>query len=477
MIGAKNITKTTEQSDAWMRRAQQSLDQWAAHPDEQRRALAALDVWLALRRAMGDNVDQRTPEWYARRGKSVGGSQLGKLAGLSKWGGPWQTVEDLAKAQGWGGGAYRGWLPAAAWGTLLEPLSPLLLAALGAVCREPGARWGRVRGHSNSPDGVAWLELGRLGRLVRSVTTADGEWVPTPEGLDPDDPRNGGALRVLEYKSAYSRVLDDRPSAEHMAQLHGGLDAVPLAKDGLLLNTVARRCELRQWRMVPGFVAMPEALAAVVFHFGPPNGGGLSKSPDLWPQSPAGGAEGYPPITGGRSPKCADLFAFVKDIMREPNESEQYAAARLRLLWLRDRLRGTVLDLGTVTPDVVSEVVWMTQHRILWPAFVARFPDRVASGTARLEALSEAGVGWSSAVAVMPIKMMVIEGHVTDRQSESTTEKLRPRIWGALDCAAQLVGGADPDEVRDLFGQYTAGAKEPPPPPLLSSARFLHEKE
>ena len=459
-----------------------------AEENEKRRALKALDVWLDLRKQRGDNVDQRTPGWYARRGRSVGGSQLGKLAGFSKWGGPWQTVEDLAKERGWNGGAFRGWMPATAWGTLLEPLSPLLLAELGAVCRETGALWGRIPGHSNSPDGVAWLELGRLGKLIRSVTDARGKWRPT-DGLDENDPRRKGALRVLEYKSAYSRVLTGEPSAEHMAQLHGGLDAVPLAKDGLLLNTVARRCPLRQWKAAPGFVAEsmkkgqteaypsqdapPEALAAVVFHFGPRKGKGLRAPPPTWPRGPAGGEEGYPPAEAMRSPMCADLFAFVEDAKRESTEEEKYSASRLRLLWLRSLNGGNLYDLGTAPADVVGEVVWMAQNRMLWTEFVARFPDRAGTSQERMEALCDAGIDRSSAAAVLPIKIMVIEGHVTDRQKESTTEALRPRVWGALDCAGRLVRGESPAEVHELFKEYLSGEAEAPAPALSASARCL----
>lgn len=481
----------------WWARARRSVREWQRSKGadrEKARALAALDVWLVARAEAGDNVTQRTAPWYERRHAAVGGSQLGRLRGLSKWGPPWQTVEDLA---GEGGG--RRWMAAAAWGTILEPLSTMILEALGAECRETGALWGRVPGHSNSPDGVAWLEAGRLGRFLRTVTDAEGVCHEVPGGLAADDPRAAGALRLLEFKSAFSRVLEGAapPCAEHMTQLAAGLDTVPFARDGLLLNTVSRRCRLRDWRVAPGFnpqsiagrdetypsqAAMPEALGVVVFHFGPPGGKGLSGAPASWPRAEGGKKGGYPPLPeDASSPMRRDPFYFKKSVWEPLTMADRYSASRLRLIWLRTLASG-VLDLGEATPQVASEVIWMAQNGLLWMSYacvVVADPESdddplELPATQRLELLASAGASEATAVAVLPVKVLVIEGHLADRPARSVTEEMRPRIWAAIECARALREGAPRDEVRERFEDYLSGRASPPHPPLVAAARLLH---
>lgn len=464
------------------------------------RALAALDTWLALRARAGDNVEQRSPAWYARRGFTVGGSQLGALAGVGSWGKtPWSVAVSTAVARGWEHPdadqrqkyQRREHIPAAMWGTALEEFSVLLLRALGATVREAGALWGAVPGHSNSPDGVAWLDPAALGRYLVTESDAAGRWRPAAQ------PPPAG-LHLLEFKSYYSQQLGKPPSAEHREQVYGGLDTVPHARAGLLLNTVSRRCGFDQWRAEPGYnpqptgrrpredyppqSAEPEALGLIAFHFGPLGGPGLAPPPGEWPRGR--GPTGYPPLSPGTTtPTGADLFHFLGAQQAAPSEAQCYTAARLRLMWLRAQGAGAPLDLGTADPGLVNEVFWMAEKGLLWarhalvlatdprdPAGARRAPVRaLAKAVARVEFHS------GSTVAVLPVKILGVEAHYFARPTAAQwdgaprAEAMRRRVWAALEAADSLVSGGDEGDAESAFSAALAGERAPPPPLALAN--------
>lgn len=445
--------------------------------------LKHVDHWLTLRGYAGDNVEQRTPPWYSRRRVSVGGSQLGKLAGHGKYGGPWDVAVDIS------GKRSRFWSIACAWGEMAEPISVQILERLGGEVRECGSLWGEVPGHSNSVDGLGLLRPGSLARYLDGALLGCGAYDAGAKH------RVGGAaeIMVLEFKSYFSRRISPKIDMEHVCQIQGGLDTVHAARRGLLMNTVTRRCCLEDWGYTPKFnrepLAMygrgppkpidypaasvmtgdgpsatppPQALAMIVFHRVPP-----AALPEL--------------DDDAVSPLFGDPFGFVPDD-EELTPKDRQAAGRILLMKLANHRRGELIEVGSEPRPVVEEVLWQFTSNLL----EARYATHVAHSDesnctagdlsrkkdARkflAKTLDDLGANEDTAVAVMPLKVFTIQMHLVDRpwpeqfNGASFTRSLKRAIDIAIWCGARLRQGDDPDEVRAWHDRARTDAALPVP--------------
>jgi hypothetical protein len=437
-------------------------------------ALKYVDHWLTLRGLIGDNVEQRTAPWYKRRGYSVGGSQLGKLAGHGKYGGPWDVAVDIS------GKRPRFWSVACAWGEMAEPISVQILEQLGGEVRECGSLWGMVPGHSNSVDGIGLLRPDSLAAYLDGRLLGSGEY-------DRDANLRGSAaeVMVLEFKSYFSRHISPKIDMEHVCQIKGGLDTVHAAARGLLMNTVTRRCRLRDWDHTPAFnreplatprgkapklidypaasvmtghgpseVPPPQALAMVVFH---------RVAPDALPELDDDAA----------SPLFGDPFAFLP-YDEELTPKNKQAAARIVLMKLMNHRRGELIEVGAEPCQVVAEVLWQFTSKILEARYATRVagpnPARVTRKSVAAT-LDDLGANEPTAVAVMPLKVFTIQMHLVDRpwpkkpNGDTFTQELKRAIDIAIWCGARLRRGDEADEVR-AWHDYARSDEAVPVPAL-----------
>lgn len=457
------------------------------------------DFWLSLREAEGDNVDQRTDAWYARRKYSVGGSQLGQLRGVGKYGKPWDVAVAI------GGDAPRWWSAACAWGEMAEPISVQILELLGVETRMCGSLWGCARGHSNSVDGVGLLDPAQVEEFVDGRLCGDGQFAP-PAAAAARAAAEAAvlpmpAIYVLEFKSYFSRSISPTLDREHTCQVLGGLDTIQAARAGMLMNTVTRRCKLSHWDYTPKFNrenlnntwgkpidypappkdgrgTLPVALALVAFHVAP-------RMPEL--------------DDDAQSPMFGDPFEqYPPD--KELTPQNRRAAAAWMLTQLRQRLRtDRVPDAGDVDARTARELLWQYTSRILEARYVTRLArderpavevtnptgahfrrgrnavtpnfreTRRITVDSMAEMLHEVGCDDDTVVAVMPLKVFYVQMFMIDRPLPSTltaptfTQEMQRDIDIAIEAGRRLREGEDPDEVREWHDAARADESVPVP--------------
>lgn len=415
---------------------------------------------LALRTFLGDNIPQRTPAWYARRGHCVGGSQSGQIVPVTALGVPLAanirtlsairtSAESLCKArrelrmravalahdeplpQSW-------WNVPVVWGTVLEPLTEELVAVCGALAppavamQSCGSVLGQAPCTAFSADGVGVIDWGYWRRFAP---------VPDP---GPATPR----LTLLEYKNPWSTALPDKPQWGYEAQILAGLAAFPDVQGGMLLQAMWRRapsralvcpreCNLatdRGTHLHPGSGPAPDerrrrtrcpglVLAAVPAY-------GWTEV--AFRVAPAGRVHAL----SMRSPLQGSLYTWTsEDEPRTPADQRKMTRGCLRALRLaaaefpveipqglagRGSLKAHaaqgVLDIGAAPHVMLAEVLWLCSEGVLVPVYspLRWYARGAAMAPVRGKKFSSLPGETGAVVAVLPLKLFDLRTHFVD---------------------------------------------------------------
>ena len=190
---------------------------------------------------------QRGADWYASMGTTVGGSEVAALLGLNPYSGFYDVVRSkLAILDGrsdWGGGGPPCW-----WGVLFEDVIALYVAAdLGAPILGDDICVQKMPGHRNSPDGFI---VARFTLQAAAPALAAQAQAPVPEAklwtTDMPAADTESEIVLLEFKCPYSRAPTKSPTVpkQYRPQLWSGLMVTPVARRGLFVDAVFRKCAL-----------------------------------------------------------------------------------------------------------------------------------------------------------------------------------------------------------------------------------------
>ena len=195
------------------------------------RALAALTA----------SVTQRSPEWVRYRKHRIGGSEIGAVLGAN----PYSRYHNVVAAK-LGIAPFRG-NAACWWGTFFEPVIERIAAIdlgthlFGTDVIVPAPAGSVLENyHSNSPDGLC---------VVRAFLGAGGRWEVVFTDPASQAKAAGKDVRqfvaLLEFKCPQARTPTHTVPKHYRAQVLSGLALLPFASFGLYVDTVFRKCGLR----------------------------------------------------------------------------------------------------------------------------------------------------------------------------------------------------------------------------------------
>lgn len=151
---------------------------------------------------------QRSKQWLEDRKYSIGGSEMGVIAGVN----PYKNIRELIEGH-LGMTSFTGNINTY-WGSIIEDLvTKLLEEKWNCKIHETGSLPGSIKYQKYSPDGLVYLDF-----------------------MD--------KIALIEIKSAARRTVNGRIPAMYKPQVYTGLDTVPIADIGLFVDAMFRRCSI-----------------------------------------------------------------------------------------------------------------------------------------------------------------------------------------------------------------------------------------
>lgn len=422
---------------------------------------------LRLRSLLGDNIEQRTPLWYKRRGYTVGGSQAGNL--IPARGSHSQTssaIFRLAVSMSQARVASRErqrcakkgrptplsswWSVPTMWGTIIEPYSDELMARLGAVgspeetLQTCGSILARHPGVAFSPDGVGIIDWGYWRRFC----------------ANPDSVPEEVMITLLEYKNPYSTSLPDKPQWGYEMQIRAGLEVIPVSA-GILLQTMWRQCPARglvdphEFSRTEKYLELPQGVPADEHRCEKTRCATLARAnapahawtcivfrirselmhPDAG-TSPLGVEYAVRKDEKSRAKAGRQCLRGLRKIARKyPVQIPSGLAEKGRTL---KECAGKTCDLGAAPDKVFREVLWMYNQGMLELEYTPiRFYDESVLGTpSDTTTLPSAPSG--TPVAVLPIKLFELRTHYVEPDRRGIIKEMSKRAVAALECADVL---------------------------------------
>jgi len=189
---------------------------------------------------------QRTPEWYALKSTTIGGSELAALLGKSRY----ATFGDVVKKKAGIGPEFKG-NSACRWGTLFERAIEVFVetdcgVSLGGTdVNVPAPKGSGLEDkHANSPDGYAvakfYIDEEGVPRLCTTDREAREAAKERPQFC---------AIILLEFKCPFRRRPKGWVPENYETQIWSGLALSPPAAFGLFVDAVFRKCAL--WSLGP----------------------------------------------------------------------------------------------------------------------------------------------------------------------------------------------------------------------------------
>lgn len=149
---------------------------------------------------------QRSKQWLIERKFTIGGSEMGIIAGHN----PYKDLRGLVENH-LGLSVFNGNINTY-WGSILEDLVTVILEKkMGCKIHETGSLPGVIDKQKYSPDGLAYVDF--LDKII-----------------------------LIEIKSAVRRIANGKIPRMYKPQLYTGLDTIPIADIGLFVDALFRRC-------------------------------------------------------------------------------------------------------------------------------------------------------------------------------------------------------------------------------------------
>jgi putative phage-type endonuclease len=175
---------------------------------------ARLDAYLD---GIGAQPTQRSPEWYAIRKNTIGGSEIATVIGIN----PYNSVESMIAGK-LGINSFNG-NTACRWGTMFEHITEkftqLILQISGGI-REAGSIPGVIDRQRYSPDGLGIVQL----------LNCDDE----PEYY----------IILFEFKAPLGTLPNGKVPKHYSSQIQTGMISIPLTEYSIFVNNCYRKCAL-----------------------------------------------------------------------------------------------------------------------------------------------------------------------------------------------------------------------------------------
>ncbi len=402
---------------------------------------------------------QRGSEWYDLMGVTVGGSELAALMGMSPYSKRADIIESKVASLG-GGSTWRGGGPACWWGVLFEDVIAAYVAVdLGGAVRGDEICVCALPGHRNSPDGfiVAGFCSGGPGEPPRLWTTD----MP-PEARDlPLEPL------LLEFKCPVSRRPTGGVPRQYKPQLWSGLAVSPVARRGLFVDAVFRKCGLLDLGDTPAYDAAYHR-AAPSPDWGLPLAWGLIGvyAPGL--DAPPGVRRGWRGAEWAPGDPSSD----------EPDADGALAGWQVHAAYFGARprpadLAASAVDFGDMEPRLFDRALGLINRGRFR---VARGPPCFADGrggalpdvAAAVDAFRRAAPADHWLVGVLPWKLLEVSYAFVDRRP-GFAEEIAPLIADVHRTVAAAVASGDPAAFLAAQNAAAAAGAPPAPPSLCES--------
>ena len=155
--------------------------------------------------------EQRSKEWLDNRKYSIGGSEMGIIAGYSPYKGLRDLIENHLGITEFNGNINT------YWGSIIEDLvTNILEKKWNCKIYETGSLPGVIACQKYSPDGLVYLDF--LDKIV-----------------------------LIEIKSAARRIANGKIPRMYKPQIYTGLDTIPIADMGLFVDALFRRCPVEDF--------------------------------------------------------------------------------------------------------------------------------------------------------------------------------------------------------------------------------------
>lgn len=161
--------------------------------------------------------EQNSKQWLEERKFFIGGSEVSTIAGKN----PFKNIRGLIEG-------HLGLAPFSGnintyWGSILEDYTVQILENMwGCKIRETGSLPGAIYEQKYSPDGLVYLEF----------------W---------------DQIVLLEIKNAIRRVANGRVPESYKPQIYTGLATIPIADRALFIDSMFRRCSLRDFNFTTAY--------------------------------------------------------------------------------------------------------------------------------------------------------------------------------------------------------------------------------
>lgn len=183
-----------------------------------------LAKYIQLNNDPSKNHKQRSPEWYEKRSKSFGGSELAALMGKNRYKTSRSLIIEKVR-----GSTFTGSI-ATRWGVLFENVTKIwtekLLRMEEAIEEMPSVN-GFTEGQHFSPDG--------LGIVCLKNVDDEKEWY----------------IVLFEFKAPFSTIPDGYVPPQYIPQLQAGLHSIGVAHLAIFVNNMYRLCALDSLDFTP----------------------------------------------------------------------------------------------------------------------------------------------------------------------------------------------------------------------------------
>lgn len=185
-----------------------------------------------------DRPDQKTPDWFAMKSKTIGGSEI-KIFMSKNW--QRSTLPLMSKKLGLNTVNYD--ITPCHWGNLFESITERTVE-ITLNCRLVGAdsnivapySTGLHEYHANSPDGLG----------VVSYYLYDGIWKLLTTDVETQMQAYYCEIKTynvdFEFKSPISRIPTDEIPKMYLPQLWSGMECIPIVEFALFGDVVYRKC-------------------------------------------------------------------------------------------------------------------------------------------------------------------------------------------------------------------------------------------
>ncbi len=183
-----------------------------------------------------NDIKQREDSWYEIMGRTIGGSEIAAIMGLSPYSSFYKVVEskiDICKGnKPWNSiDSLSCW-----WGTVFEDvITKFVELDLGNPVKGTGICIQKYEGHRNSPDGY----------IVANFYKKDDKYELWTTNL-PKDIIELSLIMLLEFKCPITRKVTGDIPKYYKPQVLSGLSVSPIAHKGLFIDSIFKKCSISQ---------------------------------------------------------------------------------------------------------------------------------------------------------------------------------------------------------------------------------------